>query len=304
MSQRTRKRESDVTRLDYEPTGPYALDLEIFSVSNLRRRLGKQLQLPHRYSFGMLLCVTRGECTQLIDFKSVRCKAGSVLVLRPGQAHRFGGEQGWDGWILLFRPEFILTPQPLRQAGDSRLPEAMPDHVSLRTPVHRIVIDTILRMKEDAGIEAPAADVNALLRHQFSALLARLSIAQGRVDPESEVTSSSVQRFKAFQQLVETRFAQWHQVAQYANRLGCSEKSLTRAALQVTGVAAKAVIAARINLEAKRLLAHSTVPVTLIGERLGFDDPTHFVKFFKREAACTPGQFRRRQGLSRSAHLA
>jgi AraC-like DNA-binding protein len=176
--------------------------------------------------------------------------------------------------------------------------------VSLRTPVHRIVIDAILRMKEDAGIEAPAADLNALLRHQFSALLARLSIAQGHIDPESDVTSSSVQRFKAFQQLVETRFAQWHQVAQYANHLGCSEKSLTRAALQVTGIAAKAVIAARINLEAKRLLAHSTVPATLIGERLGFDDPTHFVKFFKREAACTPGQFRRRQGLSRSAHLA
>ena len=291
MSQRARKRATHLARLDYEPTGPYALDLEIFSVSNLRRRFGRELQLPHRYTFGMLLYITRGECSQWVDFKSVRCKAASVLVLRPGQAHRFGDEQGWDGWILLFRPEFITTPQ-------------VPEHMALRDAVSRIVLDAILRMKEDAQIDAPAADVNALLRYEFYALLARLSIAEGRTDPESSVTSSSVQRFKAFQQLVESHFATWHRVAQYASRLGCSEKSLTRAALQVTGVSGKTLIAARINLEAKRLLAHSPMPVTLIAEHLGFEDPTNFVKFFKREAACTPGEFRRRQGLSRSAHLA
>jgi AraC-like DNA-binding protein/mannose-6-phosphate isomerase-like protein (cupin superfamily) len=288
VSQRARKRESHLARLDYEPTGPYALDLEIFSVANLRRRFGRQLQLPHRYAFGMLLCVTRGECTQWVDFKSVRCKAGSVLVLRPGQAHRFGGEQGWDGWILLFRPEFISTPQ-------------VPEHVALRDPVNRIVLDAILRMKEDAEIAASAPDVNALLRQQFYALLLRLSIARGGTDPEPDVASNSVRRFTAFQQLVESHFAKWHQVAQYANRLGCSEKSLTRAAAQVAGVTGKTLIAARINLEAKRLLAHSTMSVTLIAEHLGFEDPTNFVKFFKREAACTPGEFRR---LNRSAHLA
>jgi AraC-like DNA-binding protein len=289
MSPRKRHRKDDFTQLDYHPAGEYALDLEIFSVSNLRRRFGRQLQLPHRYEFGMLLCVTRGACTQLVDFKLVRCKAGSVLVLRPGQAHRFGDERGWDGWILLFRPEFILTPRAYAPARD------LPEHLSLREPVQRIVIDTILRMKEDSLMAAPATAVNALLRHQLYALLLRISIARARADLEAKVAAKSLQRFSAFQQLLERSFAKWHQVAQYANRLECSEKSLTRAALQAAGVTAKAVIAARINLEAKRLLAHSTLPVTLIGEQLGFADPTNFVKFFKRKAACTPGEFRRRQ---------
>jgi AraC-like DNA-binding protein len=35
--------------------------------------------------------------------------------------------------------------------------------------------------------------------------------------------------------------------------------------------------------------------ISLIGERLGFQDPTNFVKFFKREVGCTPGEFRYRQ---------
>lgn len=59
---------------------------------------------------------------------------------------------------------------------------------------------------------------------------------------------------------------------------------------------AKAIIAARINLEAKRLLVHTSLPVGTIAEQLGFDEPTNFGKFFKREAGCTPAAFRRAQG--------
>jgi TctA family transporter len=32
-----------------------------------------------------------------------------------------------------------------------------------------------------------------------------------------------------------------------------------------------------------------------IGDRLGFDEPTNFSKFFRRVEECTPAEFRRRQ---------
>jgi hypothetical protein len=183
----------------------------------------------------MLLYVTRGECTQLIDFKSAKCKPGSMLVLRPGQAHRFGVEQDWDGWIVLFRPEFIPTPQPGPHSADSKLEglaPGFPDYLALHEHEQRIVTDAIAQMKEDSHIAAPAAAVNALLRHQLYALLLRLSIAHGGRDSELDVTSNSAERFRAFQQLVESNFAKWHQVAQYTSRLGCSGKTLTRAAVR------------------------------------------------------------------------
>lgn len=63
----------------------------------------------------------------------------------------------------------------------------------------------------------------------------------------------------------------------------------------LAGVRAKTVIASRINLQAERMLVHSAMSVTLIGEHLGCDDPANFVKFFRREAACTPREFRRRR---------
>jgi AraC-like DNA-binding protein len=64
--------------------------------------------------------------------------------------------------------------------------------------------------------------------------------------------------------------------------------------MEMAGVTSKAFIASRINLEAKRLLAHSASSIAVIGDRLGFMESTNFVKFFKRDIGCTPGECRRR----------
>ncbi len=289
----------DIQRLGYRPRAPYQLDLEVFTVADLRQRGSKEkVRTTHRYDFHTLVCVTQGECAQVVDFKSVSCQPGSLLLLRPGQAHNYGHDEGWDGWNVLFRPEFVLpvstTPRDLKLAVDF---ERLPEQVFLGSEDLRKVTASIQQMREDSLIDAPLEDVHALLRHQLYALLTRLSILQGRQQAQEPLISPASQRFKRFQQLVNERFTQWHQVAHYANRLGYTEKSLARAVTAATGATAKAFIAARINLEAKRLLVHTDMSVAAIAEKLGFEEATNFSKFFKREADCTPAEFRRRQGL-------
>jgi len=56
---------------------------------------------------------------------------------------------------------------------------------------------------------------------------------------------------------------------------------------------AKTYLSQRITLEAKRFLAHTNSPVAVIADRLGFDEATNFVKFFRREAGCSPGDSRK-----------
>ncbi len=287
---------ADIQRLGYRPRGPYELDLEVFTMADLRHRGGKEVRATHRYEFHTLVCVTRGVCTQVVDFKSISCTAGSLLLVRSGQAHNYGADQDWDGWNVLFRPEFVLpvstTPGDLKLAVDlMRLGE----HVQLDGDELRKVTDSIEQLREDTRIDAPLADVHALLRHQLHALLTRLSILQGRQQGRETLVSPASQRFKRFQQLVDERYAQWHQVADYASQLGYTEKSLARAVTAMTGMTAKAFIAARINLEAKRLLVHTDVAVATIAEKLGFEEATNFSKFFKREVGCAPAEFRRRQ---------
>ena len=49
----------------------------------------------------------------------------------------------------------------------------------------------------------------------------------------------------------------------------------------------------RITLEAKRLLLYSSLKIKEIGYELGFDDPSYFVKFFKRQTGFLPADFRK-----------
>jgi AraC family transcriptional regulator, transcriptional activator of pobA len=46
--------------------------------------------------------------------------------------------------------------------------------------------------------------------------------------------------------------------------------------------------------EAKAYLLHSDLSVSEIGYTLNFADPSHFNKFFKKLADCTPLQFRQK----------
>jgi AraC-like DNA-binding protein len=288
---------ADIQRLDYLPVAPYRLDLEIFSVSNLRRRERKEkVRATYRYAFHMLLCVTHGTCTQMVDFKPVPCEPGALLTVRPGQAHSFGHDEDWDGWMILFRPELLLaTSAPASDLKVAVDLERLPEHLRLGDHELRSVTEAIARMREDAMIDAPPEKMNALLRYQLYALLSRLSIFHGRQEAHDALSSRALQRFKRFQQLVDQCYSKWQQVADYAEQLGCTEKSLTRATTLAVEMSAKAFIASRINLEAKRLLVHTNLPINLVAQKLGFDEATNFSKFFKRETGCTPAEFRRRQ---------
>ena len=283
-----------VDQLEYRPQGR-ELDIEVFRFSDLRRRVTRaQLLALYHYSFHTLICVTEGEVTQLVDFQPVSCTAGSLLVLRPGQVHSFGSDEGWDGWMVLFRAEFLpsetqTTTDLLPALGLDRLP----DHLSLSNGDFQAVGEIITRMRKDTASDASPKDVHALLRYQLSALLVRLIILQDRHVGTAVARSSGLQRFAKFRRLVEQNYAGWHQVSAYAAALGCTEKSLARAALEATGRSAKSVITARIALEAKRLLVHTDRPIYLIAEGLGFAEATNFAKFFKREIGSAPIAFRK-----------
>lgn len=281
-------------QLEYRPQGR-ALDVEVFLFSELRRRVtrAKILSVYH-YSFHTLVFVTEGEVTQMVDFQPVTCSAGSLLVLRPGQVHSFGSDEGWDGWMVLFRAEFLPSQT---QTTDDLLPivglDRLPDHLSLSIEDFQVVSEAIVRMGVDAASHAASRDVHALLRYQLSALLLRLSILQKQHEERAPTRTAGMQRFAKFRKLVEQNYARWHQVSVYAAALGYTEKSLTRAALEVAGQSAKSVITSRIALEAKRLLVHTDQPVYLVAAGLGFAEATNFGKFFRRETGFTPFAFRK-----------
>jgi AraC-like DNA-binding protein len=174
------------------------------------------------------------------------------------------------------------------------LVEALPTHLRLEAPVRRLVVDTLFRMKQDCRLAAPRPILNVLLQGNLAGLVARLHILYTQQRHPDQTPSEASERFRRFKQLVDANVHQWHHVSRYAQSMGCSERTLTRTCSVAAGIGAKRFIALRLALDAKRILAQTKVPIGAIAERLGFDDATNFIKFFRGVENCTPGDFRRR----------
>jgi AraC family transcriptional activator of pobA len=80
--------------------------------------------------------------------------------------------------------------------------------------------------------------------------------------------------------------------ADFADQLTVHVNHLNRALKETTQKTTSEIIAERILQEAKILLKHTDWNVSEIAYSLGFEEPTHFNNFFKKNIQLTPTQFR------------
>lgn len=81
-------------------------------------------------------------------------------------------------------------------------------------------------------------------------------------------------------------------VAYFADMLNLSPGYFGELVKASTGTTAKDMIAERLVGAARELLNDLTLSVTQIGDRLGFEYPQHFIRFFKRRTGRTPKEYR------------
>jgi AraC family transcriptional regulator, transcriptional activator of pobA len=80
--------------------------------------------------------------------------------------------------------------------------------------------------------------------------------------------------------------------ADFAANLSVHINHLNRSLKSVTGKTTSQLIAERILQEARVLLKHTDWNVSQIGYCLGFDEPSHFITFFRKNVFLTPKAFR------------
>ncbi|MGN8067420.1 AraC family transcriptional regulator [Mucilaginibacter sp. SG564] len=78
----------------------------------------------------------------------------------------------------------------------------------------------------------------------------------------------------------------------FAQQLSVHVNHLNRAIRETTGRTTTDHIAERLLSEAKSLLKHTDWNISEIGYCLGFEEPTHFNNFFKKQTQLTPSSFR------------
>ncbi|MEU0588761.1 AraC family transcriptional regulator [Streptomyces sp. NPDC006132] len=247
------------------------------------------LERVHRIEFHVVMLFGEGPVRHMVDFTEYEARAGDLLWIRPGQVHRFSPTSEYRGTVLTMQPGF-LPRATVEATGLYRydLPPLLRPDEGQRTAL-RAALGQLRREYEDTAT-LPLSLHTAVLRHTLTAFLLRLAhLATSSADAVRRQSDST---FTLFRDAVEKDFATNHSVSAYADELGYSRRTLVRAVRAATGDTPKAFIDKRVVLEAKRLLAHTDLPIGRVGAAVGFPDAANFSKFFHQHTDSTPAAFR------------
>ena len=110
---------------------------------------------------------------------------------------------------------------------------------------------------------------------------------------QPQLATVKIDVIRRFNVLVEEYFKEKHQVADYAAMLNKSPKTLSNLFKMYSDKTALSFINDRIIVEARRLLLFSDKTSEQITYILGYNEPGHFSKFFKKQVGVSPIEFRK-----------
>ena len=249
---------------------------------------------PH-YHEGLtqIFCFASGRVRGQIDYEAVDLAGPTVVWMPALVGHGFLYPPDIDGWVVTIATTVmarLMASMPWVGPWPARAAVLMaPDHDAA---LARIV--GLFRMIESehgrAGEERDCV-LEALTRLVLTEMHRALRGGSGGLETPPDRRFHLVRQF---QMLVDRDFARQRTVGDYAAELSVTLTHLSRSVKALTGRTAGEVVHDRLVLEARRLLAFTTVPIADIAYRLHFSTPTYFTRFFVNRTGETPSGFRLR----------
>jgi AraC-like DNA-binding protein len=252
--------------------------------------------VPGRATFHYLIAVTEGELLHDVDHVTRRVTPGQWLWVRPGHAQCWHPPGAVRGPFILFEPDVLRSDVAGLLAAITA--HDAPAVLSPLPDDARWLQQTALQLLDEhrALGRRPLPVHHALRRSLLESLLLRLANAPG-LGPIGAARAGTGRggTYARFLDALELRFRELHHAADYAQLLGCSVRTLSRAARDATGEGVRELIDERRLLEARRLLANARWDARTVAVHLGFSDPANFGRFFRNRTGLTPAAFAARQ---------
>lgn len=268
-------------------------EFELVGIGELYKYHSDKLATAHRTGFYHILWFQKGSPIHLVDFNPVKIKPNTILFLNKDTVQRFDKNGGFDGKAILFTDTFFCKTDYDTKFLKSTI--LFNDLFSVsqiqlsktNSPIIYLfqLIETELKNEKDSA----QSDILKNLLHNLLLLSERERRKQGFIEIKKGADLDYVMLFK---DLLEADYRKLKKVGDYAKKISVTEKRLNQAISKIFGKSTKQMIDERVLLEAKRLLAHTNKSVKEIGFDLGFDEPTNFIKYFRKHSNSTPVEFR------------
>jgi AraC-like DNA-binding protein len=264
-----------------------------FTVTNFQ--CGPSLQLLQEKGLYKIIWCTEGQERLTIDGYEIVLKKNQVLFCTPENRVTIPKEN--DGLMaFIFNREFYciqhndseVSCMGLLFYGSSNAPV-----IELNEKDQRSFNAMLVLFQEEFATK------DHIQGEMLRTLLKRLLITSTRLikleTNQAALSVKQVELIRKFNILVEQHFKEKHQVADYADLLFKSPKTLSNFFKKHDVSSPLKIINGRIAAEAKRLLLYSDKSAEEISYELGYNEPSHFSKFFKTQVGVSPMAFRKKE---------
>ncbi|GAB3340495.1 helix-turn-helix transcriptional regulator [Larkinella ripae] len=248
----------------------------------------KGIDKPHSHTFYLVMWIVNGSGTHTIDFKTHSIAAHQLYFLTPGQVHSWQLSDDIEGFNLFFEANFF------RSRFGNRLFQYPFYHSHQHQPLLEATGSPALfrDLFRYAWQEYETRQPNR--SEVFLSYVHLLLETANRLYTEQRNTTDAnlFDRVRQYEELLEQQFLTVREVSSYADQMHLTPNYLNHICKKVLGKTASQLLHERLVIEAQRLLTHTAQSVKEIGFQLGFEDPSYFVRFFKKHTRQTPAEFR------------
>jgi AraC family transcriptional activator of pobA len=255
----------------------------IKTMEEIDKALGGIADNPHTHNYYTVIWPVNATGKHIIDFKEYPILPNHIFFVSPGQVHQIISNRKPMGYVILFSPEFLeknsirnefIADLKLFQKSDETPPLPISDKMASTLRLFAEQMLTAFHSHNDMFLET----IGAYLKLFLIECNGHCSLSPGTNLQNIEVSKVLVKNFKA---LVEKNFTKKHQVKYYAESLNITPNYLNEVIKTAMNIPAKDFLQNRLILEAKRMVVFTGKSAKEIGFDLGFEDPSHFSKFFK-----------------------
>ena len=249
---------------------------------------------PHRHNYYSIIWPFSGEGRHTIDFREYPILPDHVFFVSPNQVHQVIISSAFTGYVILFTSEYLeknsirndfISNLKLFHGIDETPPLPIDENTADKLRVFADNMMAAFKNQEDMFLETTGAYLKLFLIECNG----HCSLFPGSNLQSIEVSKTLVKNFK---DLVEKQYSSSHQVKYYAESLNVTPNYLNEVIKTSINIPAKEFIQKRLILEAKRMAVFTEKSAKEIGFELGFEDPSHFSKFFKTNAGQSLQSFR------------
>ncbi len=214
-------------------------------------------------------------------------RAGDAYLIPAGERHGLVASHSPEVWGVGFNPACyaatdlaeLLRPFERAAAGGSkvvRIPGSRQSHLA----------DLCRELARESDTSAASLHADTVTKSLLALILSEVARAETPREVRQAGLAGDALRF------IERACLGPLSLSDVAAAVHRSPSHVSTVVRRDTGKSVTAWITAGRMAEARRRLLHTDELIDIIGERVGYADPTHFIRMFRRAHDCTPAAWR------------